>query len=269
MIYADRTSAAGAASAPVDRSTRERVLRRISESGPVTATALCADLGLTDTAIRRHLDGLHGEGLIESREIRPPGRRGRGRPARGWVISPAGHSALTADYDDLASEALRFLAESVGPDAVATFAAQRVAEVEKRYALELAGVGDDPRDRAAALVSALTRDGYAASARPVTAGGRASGLQLCQGHCPVQHVAAEFPQFCDAETEAFSRLLGVHVQRLATLAHGDHVCTTFVPAPAPASATLHAVDDSRSGRTPPGTTDGTPSPIHESERSSS
>jgi predicted ArsR family transcriptional regulator len=56
-------------------------------------------------------------------------------------------------------------------------------------------------------------------------------VQLCQGHCPVQHVATEFPALCEAETEAFSRLLGVHVQRLATLAHGDHVCTTFVPTP--------------------------------------
>ena len=35
--------------------------------------------------------------------------------------------------------------------------------------------------------------------------------------------------FCEAERESFSRLLGVHVQRLATLAQGDHVCTTFVP----------------------------------------
>ncbi len=81
-------------------------------------------------------------------------------------------------------------------------------------------------------VDALNADGYAASARPVgIAGGQLPGIQLCQGHCPVQHVAAEFPQFCEAETEAFSRLLGVHVQRLATLAHGDHVCTTFVPTP--------------------------------------
>ena len=40
-----------------------------------------------------------------------------------------------------------------------------------------------------------------------------------------------FPELCEAETEAFSRLLGVHVQRLATLAQGDHVCTTFVPTP--------------------------------------
>jgi len=55
------------------------------------------------------------------------------------------------------------------------------------------------------------------------------GIQLCQHHCPVQHVAAEFPQLCDAETAALGRLLDVHVQRLATIAHGDGVCTTYIP----------------------------------------
>ena len=30
---------------------------------------------------------------------------------------------------------------------------------------------------------------------------------------------------------SFARLLGTHVQRLATIAHGDGVCTTYVPAP--------------------------------------
>ena len=70
---------------------------------------------------------------------------------------------------------------------------------------------------------------YAASTREVALGQAVIGTQLCQGHCPVQHVARQFPQLCEAETEAFSRLLGVHVQRLATLAHGEHVCTTHVP----------------------------------------
>jgi hypothetical protein len=42
-------------------------------------------------------------------------------------------------------------------------------------------------------------------------------------------VAREFPELCEAETDAFSRMLGVHVQRLATLAHGEHVCTTHIP----------------------------------------
>jgi len=59
----------------------------------------------------------------------------------------------------------------------------------------------------------------------------AGGEQLCQHHCPVAHVAAEFPQLCEAETEAFGRLLGTPVQRLATIAHGDGICTTHVTAP--------------------------------------
>ena len=49
-------------------------------------------------------------------------------------------------------------------------------------------------------------------------------------HCPVAHVAAEFPQLCDAETRVISRVIGTHVQRLATIAHGDGVCTTHIPA---------------------------------------
>jgi predicted ArsR family transcriptional regulator len=67
-------------------------------------------------------------------------------------------------------------------------------------------------------------EGYAASAEYVGA-----GAQLCQHHCPVSHVAEEFPQLCEAETAAFADLLGVHVQRLATIARGDAVCTTHVP----------------------------------------
>jgi predicted ArsR family transcriptional regulator len=42
-------------------------------------------------------------------------------------------------------------------------------------------------------------------------------------------VAHEFPQLCEAETEAISRVLDTHVQRLATIAHGDGVCTTCIP----------------------------------------
>ena len=75
-----------------------------------------------------------------------------------------------------------------------------------------------------ALAEALTQDGYAASVRKAPVGD-----QLCQQHCPVAHVAHEFPQLCEAETEVFGRLLGRHVQRLATIAHGDGVCTTCIP----------------------------------------
>jgi len=70
----------------------------------------------------------------------------------------------------------------------------------------------------------------------------ASGGQLCQHHCPVAHVAAEFPQLCEAETRVISQLVGTHVQRLATIAHGDGVCTTHIPNP---QRILHQIDTAR------------------------
>jgi len=215
----------------VEARTRDRVRQTISEHGPVTAAVLASRLGLTPAAVRRHLDVLAEQGAIEEHEPAVTGAagRGRGRPARAYILSQAGHAGLDSDYDDVATSALRFLAEHAGPDAVAEFARERSAEFERRYAAQLAAAGDSVTARADALATALTGDGFAASTRPVGHGTPLAGVQLCQGHCPVQHVAAQFPQFCDAETDAFSRLLGVHVQRLATLAHGEHVCTTFIP----------------------------------------
>jgi predicted ArsR family transcriptional regulator len=62
----------------------------------------------------------------------------------------------------------------------------------------------------------------------------------------VAHVAAEFPQLCEAETAVFADLLGTHVQRLATIARGDAACTTHVPAssvPNPSEPGTTATDD--------------------------
>lgn len=100
------------------------------------------------------------------------------------------------------------------------------------------------------MVEALTAKGFVASLQPV-----ASGVQLCQYHCPVAHVAAEFPELCEAETRAFSQMLDSHVQRLAAIAHGDGVCTTHVPRPVtrpgdqadPARAASRAYESSPEG----------------------
>jgi predicted ArsR family transcriptional regulator len=205
-----------------ERTTRARVARLILEHGPISASALGQRLGLTPAAVRRHLENLLTEGMIEEGRGRPQPRRGRGRPAKMFAITDAGRSAFVHAYDDLAANALRFLADKLGEDAVAEFALRQVGDLEARYGASMRAV--PPQQRALALAEALSADGYAASASTAPAGGQ----QLCQHHCPVAHVAAEFPQLCEAETAAFGRLLGVPVQRLATIAHGDGICTTHV-----------------------------------------
>lgn len=205
-----------------DASTRSRVARSILQHGPSTANDLARRLGLTPAAVRRHLTVLAATGQVTSREQRVYGHRGRGRPAKAFALTDAGRGEFFQAYDRIAIEAIEYLREVAGPEAVDRFAGQVADAVTARFH-SIAGEYDTPTE---ALVEALTAEGFVASLQPV-----ASGVQLCQYHCPVAHVAAAFPQLCEAETRAFATLLGSHVQRLATIAHGDGVCTTHVPRP--------------------------------------
>ncbi|MFR9724253.1 helix-turn-helix transcriptional regulator [Streptomyces sp. MS19] len=213
--------------------TRQRVVRSIRDHGPSTAAELADRLGLTQAAVRRHLDALAADGLVEPGEKRVRGSRGRGRPAKAFALTDCGRDAFDQAYDELAVEALRWIERAAGGGepgaaAVLAFARARAAGQAEQYRALLEGVA--PGERVAALAEALSTQGFAAAAHAVKA---PAGEQLCQHHCPVAHAAARYPQLCDAETEVFSALLGSHVQRLATIAHGADVCTTFVPRAAP------------------------------------
>lgn len=214
-----------------DATTRSQVLDLVVEKGPVTALTIAKILGLTTAAVRRHITILIDSHEIAEHDPGHSGKRGRGRPARHYVATERAHMKLTDGYSDLAVKALGYLGQVGGGDAIESFAAARSREIERRYAPIVRDAGSDPRVRAQALADALTQDGFAATVREIGNGDFA--VQLCQGHCPIQNVADDFPQLCDAETQAFSRLLNVHVQRLATLAGGEHVCTTHIPVGVP------------------------------------
>jgi predicted ArsR family transcriptional regulator len=206
-----------------ERSTRNRVARSILDHGPSTVAELAERLGLTQAAVRRHLDALVADDVVEARERKVYGTRSRGRPAKVFALTACGRDAFDQSYDKLAEDALRWIAERCGGDeAVIAFARARIAEQAEGYRRAVEAAAPDRRTEA--LAKALSADGYAATARSAPV-----GEQLCQHHCPVAHVAEKFPQLCEAETEVFSQVLGTHVQRLATIAHGDGVCTTFIP----------------------------------------
>jgi Predicted transcriptional regulator len=212
-----------------DEGTRDAVARSVLERGPQCAAELAERLGLSPAAIRRHLDALVADGLLVEREPRPSAHRGRGRPARTYALTDAGRAAFPHAYDDLANTALRYLRETGGDQAVTAFAEHRAAGL----AAELRPLVDSKSPvatRAAAMAKALSEHGYASTTQNVgEPDASAHGVQICQHHCPVAHVAAEFPELCEAETRAFADVLGTYVQRLATIAHGDGVCTTHVP----------------------------------------
>ncbi|NUL60931.1 MarR family transcriptional regulator [Brevibacterium luteolum] len=211
-----------------DVKTRHRVLAAVLDQGPVSASAVAKSMDLTAAAIRRHLDALADEGLVEVRDLAGT-KIGRGRPARQYVVTAEGHAEISHSYDDLAVDVLDFLARKDGREAVAEYAAEYVDGLRARLRTRLSHSAETIPSRSRELAQALSAEGFAASATPVAVGTPLEAMQLCQGHCPIQNVAEAYPEFCEQELEMFSDYLGVDVRRLSTLAGGGHVCTTHIP----------------------------------------
>lgn len=238
-----------------DGSTRDRVIQLVVEEGPISAAQLGRELGLTAAAVRRHLDAMTEQGVVEVKNVTSR-RKGAGRPSRRYVISSRGQQELGDDYLALVRTALDVLEkhaaeehEDAAPtplDAAGTGAGEAQAEdsaaaravaqayfgqFEERCSAELAEI-EDLDERTEKLAEYFNAAGFAGFTRLV---GRDNPLlamqstQLCQGHCPVREIAAAHPVFCEEETAMIGRLLDVDVRRLSTQAAGAHVCTTHVP----------------------------------------
>lgn len=232
-----------------DGSTRDRVLQLVVEEGPISAAQLGRKLSLTAAAVRRHLDTMTEQGIVEVKNVSSR-RRGAGRPSRRYVISSGGQQVLGHDYLNLVHSALTVLEEHTGDRtalsagavapsdqgagdsaAARAVAKEYFADFEEQYGAELKAT-ENLDERTQKLAEFFNDHGFAGFTRLV---GRDNPLlamqstQLCQGHCPIREIAAAHPVFCEEETMMIARLLDVDVRRLSTQAAGAHVCTTHVP----------------------------------------
>jgi len=210
-----------------DGHTRSAIVRLLLESGPVTASQVGEQLGISAAGVRRHLDALIEAGDAQANAAAAWQQAGRGRPAKRYQLTAAGRAKLEHTYDDLASAAMRQLREIGGDAAIHAFARRRIDTILADVEPAPSDSDEDVEAAADRIAEALTQAGYATTTSRVK--GPIEGVQICQHHCPVSHVAEQFPELCDAEQEAMSEVLGTHVQLLATIVNGDCACTTHVP----------------------------------------
>lgn len=207
-----------------DGETRRHIMFTLLKQGPLTASDLGRILGLSAAGVRRHLDILVDDTLAEVVKPRRSARhRGRGRPAKAFVLTDQGRSYFGHDYDTLAALAIHALEEAGGHEAVKAFARDRIS----RLLADIEPAADDEASTfktAQHVADVLNDNGYASEVQ--SAGG---GVQICHHHCPISKVASQYPELCAAEYEALSELLGQHVQQLATITDGHGICTTNIP----------------------------------------
>ena len=179
-----------------DGETRRQIMLLLLKHSPLSASDIGDHLGLSAAGVRRHLDNLVEDELAEIIPTRPHpgGGRGRGRPAKGRAHF--GH-----DYDSLAALAITALRDAGGDEAVRQFARDRIAAILEDV-VPAGSTEESIEATARALMDAFSAHGYATTVH--NAGG---GVQICQHHCPISHVASEFPELCEAEHEAIAELL--------------------------------------------------------------
>jgi predicted ArsR family transcriptional regulator len=196
---------------------KRRIVETLKRVECATAGDLAEQFGLTDTAVRQHLDGLEQLGLVERRSSLS---EGRGRPPVLWSLTPIASELFPDRHADLTVDLIESIRSALGEDALDAVVQARSERQVKAYQAALPHGTVEVRLRS--LAEMRTTEGYLAE---LTRDGDA--LVLTEHHCPIHDAAATCPSLCGAELELFRRTLGpdVDVQRDQHLFGGQARCT--------------------------------------------
>lgn len=184
---------------------------------------LAASMDLSEVAIRRHLQVLERDGMVDAQTVR---RAGPGRPSARYTLTDRAHRLFPDNSAQLAIELLTYLEEEHGHEALLGFMRWRAGRQGGRYATAIAGTG--AHEGVGRLAELLSADGYLAEAEHVTDADGRTVLELTQGHCAIKEIAQEHPEICAYETQLFSDLLGTSVSRETTIAGGAPACVCHI-----------------------------------------
>ena len=207
--------------------TRRAVLDLLKRCGPQTVAQLREALGVSGVAVRRHLEALEHDGLVQQTTR----SSGRGRPAYVYALTEVGHDLFPRNYHQLVAQLLEAAGTQFGADAVEGLFAYRQRVLADLYRGRTAG--RPLPELARALAAIQDENGYMTDC---TATG--DGRYLVQEHnCAIARVAGSYPTACAHELELFRELAGpgVEVDRVAHIQSGDPVCA-YVLRPADGGA---------------------------------
>jgi predicted ArsR family transcriptional regulator len=203
--------------------TKRRIVERLKRVESATATDLAGEFGLTDTALRQHLDALEETGMVTRSMTEPSGR---GRPPVHWQLAPAAAEAFPDRHGELTVDLIHSVRTALGEQALDQVIATRSDRQAAAYKQSLADV-TDLGDRVRRLADLRSDEGYLAEVHDD--GGH---FVLIEHHCPIREAAAACDALCTAELDAFRRALGpgVEVTRTQHVLAGDRRCAYRVQA---------------------------------------
>lgn len=214
----------------VSGGTKQRVVEHLQTVTSATAPDLARLMGISDAAMRQHLEQLESDGVVRrDTGDNPADSRLRGRPPVRWSLARDGSpsivdvfpSAFPDRHDDLAVDLLLAIRTELGSEALERVLARRGEQQAADYR---ASIGRGPLlERVTKLALQRDLEGYRAEATTTDDG----AVMLTEHHCPISDAASSCESLCESELVVFRSVLGadVSVERTQHAMSGDSRCS--------------------------------------------
>lgn len=188
--------------------SQEQILYLLKTQGALTAQAVADAMLLTSMGARKQLLQLQQRGLVVV-EDRPAGK---GRPARFWLLSDAGHARFPDRHGELTAQLITLVRSSLGDAALDVLVSAREQQALAAYQQKLE-TAQTLGQRLSLLVQARTDEGYMAELLV-----QEQGWLLVENHCPICAAAQVCQGFCRSELQQFQQLFPE-----ATVSRAEHL----------------------------------------------
>ena len=196
--------------------TREQVLGLVVERREVRAEELAAALGISVVAVRRHLDNLRADGLVDVRSV----RQVTGRPFHAFMPTEKALGTIPPGYADLLERVLRSVEERAD---VTVAVAERMAEtVASRHLAEIPEEATH-EERIELVTESLREEGILDHWQRA-----ADGFHLVNCSCPYRKAAEVSKLPCESDRKAIELLVGAEVLQVHRIVDGDSCCEYVV-----------------------------------------
>lgn len=207
----------------LETSTRKVILTMLKTQGELSVGDISKQLGITEMAVRRHLNTLERDGLLEARLV----RQAMGRPTHHYVLTDRAEEFFPKNYHHLTLDLLGELLKEEGQERIDVLFQKREDNLIHKYESRM--LDKSLEERVSELASIQNENGYMVNWERYGEG----EFVLSEHNCPISQVANRYQQACQCELSLFQRLMDADVERTECLAKGGLKCSYIIKSKLP------------------------------------
>lgn len=202
-------------------STRNEILNMLKLNAAMTVSDMAGQLQITEMAVRRHLNTLERDKLIESKMV----RQAMGRPTNVYSLTEEAEHLFPRHYSDFALDFLQDLEELEGQDKIKDLFYRREQRLSDKYRREIRGQSLEEKVQQLAVLQ--NQKGYMVE---IEKDSETGDFIFKEYNCPISQVAKEYQHACNCELSLFKTVLNTEVEQNECIAQGEDKCVYVIKA---------------------------------------